>query len=196
MAKITPQEKSNGYEEIAESFMLSRNPHIGLATVREWSKTLNPGCSILELGCGHGVPISQALTDSGFALYAVDASVTMIKAFRDRFPNAHSECSSVEDSEFFSRTFDGVVAWGLMFLLAPDVQASLIKKIAKVLNRGGKFLFTSPQAAVTWSDAMTGRESVSLGAGEYQRILRADGLFLTGEQSDEGDNHYYFASKP
>jgi 2-polyprenyl-3-methyl-5-hydroxy-6-metoxy-1,4-benzoquinol methylase len=196
MAKITPQEKSNGYEEIAESFMMRRNPHIGLATVREWSKTLAHGSSILELGCGHGVPISQVLTDSGFAVYAVDASVKMINAFRERFPNAHAECSSVEDSEFFGRTFDGVVAWGLMFLLAPDVQPSIIKKVAKVLNRGGRFLFTSPQAAVTWSDAMTGRESISLGADEYQRILRAEGLFLTGEQSDEGDNHYYFASKP
>jgi 2-polyprenyl-3-methyl-5-hydroxy-6-metoxy-1,4-benzoquinol methylase len=196
MVEIIPEDKSNGYEEIAERFIRGRNPGIGAATVQEWTKTLSPGSSILDLGCGHGVPISQVLSEFGFALYAVDASAKMITAFRERFPNTPAECSSVEDSEFFRRTFDGVVAWGLMFLLATDVQSIVIRKVAKALNRGGKFLFTSPQEAVTWSDAITGRKSISLGADVYQQILRAEGLLLIGEESDEGDNHYYFTAKP
>ena len=193
--KTIPQDKSNGYEEIAERFIRVRNPHIGAATVREWSRTLPPDSSVLDLGCGNGVPISHVLSEFGFALYAVDASAKMITAFRERFPNACAECSSVEDSEFFHRTFDGVVAWGLMFLLWIDVQRIIIRKVARALNRGGKFLFTSPREAVTWCDPITGRKSISLGGDVYQQILRAEGLLLIGEQSDEGDNHYYFTSK-
>jgi hypothetical protein len=71
----------------------------------------------------------------------------MIAAFRDRFPDAHAECSSVEGSAFFGRSFDGVIAWGLMFLLPADVQTLVMRKVASVLNRGGKFLFTAPQGA-------------------------------------------------
>jgi 2-polyprenyl-3-methyl-5-hydroxy-6-metoxy-1,4-benzoquinol methylase len=189
------QDKSNGYEQVAESFMLARNPRIGASTIREWSQTLAPGSSILDLGCGHGVPISQALTEQGFAVYGVDASPKLIEAFRQRFPAAHAECSAVEDSEFFRREFDGIVAWGLIFLLPPDVQSVVIHKISRVLNRNGKFLFTSPKEAVTWRDALTGRESVSLGAERYQQILRKEGLVLVGEQSDDGDNHSYLVSK-
>jgi hypothetical protein len=63
LAKTTPQDKSNGYEEAAESFMSTRNPHVGVATVREWSQTLAPSSSILDLGCGHGMPISQVLIE-------------------------------------------------------------------------------------------------------------------------------------
>jgi len=151
--------------------------------------------SILDLGCGHGVPISQALINEGFAVYGVDASAKMIAAFRERFPDAHAECSSVEDSEFFNITFDGVVAWGLMFLLSPAIQTLVILKVARALNPGGKFLFTSPRGAVTWTDVLTRRESISLGFQAYQEILLAEGLVLTGEQSDDGENHYYLVSK-
>jgi SAM-dependent methyltransferase len=191
-----PQDKSNGYEQIAEHFMCARNPRIGPAMVREWSRTLPPGTAILDLGCGHGNPISQALSDEGFVIYGVDASATLITAFRERFPQARSECAAAEDSEFFCRTFDGIVAWGLMFLLPPDTQTTLIGKVARALNPGGKFLFTFTHEAATWSDSLTGRISISLGAERYQQILRTEGLVVVGETVDEGENYYYFVSKP
>jgi SAM-dependent methyltransferase len=196
MANTIPHDKSNGYEQIAETFMRARNPRIGPVTVREWSKPLPPATSILDLGCGYGVPISQVLIDQGFVVYGVDASLKLITAFRERFPNACAECAPVEDSEFFRRTFDGILAWGLMFLLPPDVQAAVIGKVARALNPGGRFLFTSPKKAITWSDAPTGRTSISLGVEGYEQILRAEGLVLVGEAVDEGENYYYFVSKP
>ena len=44
-------------------------------------------------------------------------------------------------------------------------------------------------------DALTDRESISLGTEQYQRILRAEGLVLIGEECDEGNNYYYLSSK-
>ena len=196
MAKNVPRDKSNGYEDIAATFLSTRNPSIGAATVREWSRPLPRGSAILDLGCGHGVPVSEALTEGGFSVYGVDASPKMIAAFRERFPEAHAECSGVEDSKFFNRRFDGAVAWGLLFLLPADLQAMVIAKVGRVLRSGGKFLFTAPRERVAWEDALTGRESTSLGWEAYQKILRAEGLDLMGEDRDEGDNHYYFALKP
>jgi len=195
MANAVPLDRSNGYEQVAESFMRARNPRIGVATVREWSRTLPPAASILDLGCGHGVPISQALIGDGFAVYGVDASPKLTAAFRERFPQAHAECAAAEESDFFGRRFDGVVAWGLMFLLPADVQPIVIGKVAGALNPGGRFLFTSPSGPITWSDVLTGRTSVSLGRKVYLEILGAAGLTLIGEACDEGDNHYYSVAK-
>ena len=119
----------------------------------------------------------------------------MIAAFRAQFPGAPAECSMIEDSDFFARTFDGVVAWGLIFLLTPEAQSLLIRKVSRALNKGGEFLFTSPQRVCEWSDALTGRRSVSLGLEAYHRILIAEGLAPVGERQDEGGNHYYLALK-
>jgi 2-polyprenyl-3-methyl-5-hydroxy-6-metoxy-1,4-benzoquinol methylase len=193
---MEPPDKSNGYEEVAELFMSERDSRTGVSTVREWSRTLAPGSSILDLGCGHGVPISQVLIEASFKLYGVDASKTVIESFRKRFPNVHAECAAFEDSSFFGRTFDGVVAVGLVFLLNPDVQFLLIRKVAQVLNSNGKFLFTSPKEKCTWGDILTHRESVSLGADRYRELLQAEGLILVGEMADEGNNHYYSVRKP
>lgn len=188
-------DSSNGYNSLAHEFMLRRSPTIGAATVREWARALPPGGEVLDLGCGHGVPISEALIQGGFEVYGVDASPWMAAAFRARFPQAHLACEAVEDSGFFGRTFDGVVAWGLFFLLAADAQVALIHRVAPVLRPGGRFLFTSPEQACTWTDVLTGRQSVSLGKEVYEVTLAEAGLELLDEYQDEGENYYYDAWK-
>ena len=188
---------SNGYEAVAEAYIAGRGSGgtVGVAEVRQWAQTLPPGASVLDLGCGNGVPISQVLLDSGLIVYGVDASAKMIAAFRARFPTLLAECSPVEVSSFFGRTFDGVVAWGLMFLLAPASQELVIRKAASVLSSGGRFLFTSPRQVTEWEDGMTGQLSVSLGAERYTQLLQAAGLTLVGEREDMGQNHYYLSVK-
>ena len=139
------------------------------------------------------MPVSQVLIDEGFEVAGIDASANMIEAFRELFPNSLAKCEAVEDSDFFDRTFEGIVCVGLMFLLPAETQRILIAKVSHALRNGGQFLFTSPKQACTWSDVMTGRLSISLGSGEYRRILGVEQLDLVGEGEDEGENHYYFA---
>ena len=191
-------DKSNGYEEIASLFIAGRGRNergVGASVVADWSRVLPQGASILDLGCGTGVPISLTLIRRGFNLYGVDASHSMIAAFRDRFPSVPIECAAVEDSDFFNRTFDGVVVWGLFFLLSAEVQRKLITKIAAVLPIGGRLLFTAPSSICSWSDAMTGRTSISVGYRAYRRALEAEGMSLVGVCRDEGRNHHYDAQK-
>ncbi|MDH5821988.1 class I SAM-dependent methyltransferase [Luteimonas sp. RD2P54] len=167
-----------------------------MSTVRDWAGSLPRGGSVLDLGCGAGVPVARALIDAGFAVHGVDASPAMIAAFRARFPGSPAECSAVEDAQFLRRSFDGAIAWGLMFLLQPATQRELIRRVALSLAPGGRFLFTAPDEACEWPDNLTGRTSVSLGSAAYRRALESEGLALVGEAEDEGQNHYYFASKP
>jgi len=191
-------DKSNGYEEIASIFISGRGRNhsgVGASVVADWSQQLPDRATVLDLGCGNGVPISQALIERGFNVYGVDASARMVAAFRARFPTVPVECAAVEDSDFFGRTFDGVVAWGLFFLLDAEVQRRLIAKVAAVLPSGGRLLFTSPSQSCSWADAMTGRTSISLGYEAYRKALEAEGMSLVGTRLDEGENHYYFAQK-
>lgn len=207
VASISPNSKlvsdaSNGYDAVAAEFLVGRGDRatrgiaIGVRTVRTWAKTLRLGGAVLDLGCGPGDPITRIFLDAGFSAYGVDASPRMVGAFRARFPVVPIECNSVERSNFFGREFAGVIAWGLMFLLQPRVQEQLIDKVARVLARGGQFLFTAPREVCEWRDGMTGQRSESLGAEAYRRLLETAGLVVIDETDDEGDNHYYISRKP
>ncbi len=191
-------DKSNGYEAISALFIKGRGQAvngIGISSVRGWAKTLQPGSVVLDLGCGTGVPVSKILIDAGMIVYGVDASPAMAVAFYQNFPAMHIACEAVEDSLFFDRKFDAIIAWGLMFLLPADAQIMLIKKTAAALNPGGKLLFTSPYKPINWNDAMTDRYSSSLGGEKYKELIISSGLSLIAEFEDEGENHYYHAVK-
>jgi SAM-dependent methyltransferase len=195
---VVDPDKSNGYEEIASIFISGRGLNhsgVGASVVAEWSQKLPDSAKVLDLGCGNGVPISQALIERGFNVYGVDASAKMVAAFRARFPTVPVECAAAEDSDFFDRTFDGVVAWGLFFLLDAEVQCRLTAKVATVLPSGGRLLFTAPSQSCSWADVMTGRTSISLGLDAYRNALEVEGMSLVGTHRDDGDNHYYFAHK-
>lgn len=187
-------DRSNGWEAVAAGFLETRElSSIGVATVRSWARSLRPGTAVLDLGCGSGAPIARALLEDGFSVYGVDASPTLTAAFRSRFPNSPVACEAVEESTFFGRDFDGVVAWGLLFLLSEETQRSVLHRVGRVLGPGGRLLFTAPAQGCAWADLSTGRPSVSLGADAYREALAEAGLMLAAEHVDEGENHYYDA---
>jgi 2-polyprenyl-3-methyl-5-hydroxy-6-metoxy-1,4-benzoquinol methylase len=195
---VDTPDKSNGYEQVASAFISGRGQNhngVGARVVAEWSRLLRDGATVLDIGCGTGVPISETLIKHGFEVYGIDASPSMVAAFKARFPMNPVQCEAVEDSDFFNRDFDAVVAWGLFFLLYPEAQRRLIQRLATVLPRNGKLLFTAPSEVCSWSDAMTGRTSISLGFEEYRGELEANGMSLVGTYRDEGDNHYYSAQR-
>lgn len=191
-------DKSNGYERVATRFIETRGQNIdgiGASSVRNWARTLQQGSCILDLGCGTGIPISKVLIDEGMTVYGVDASVTLINEFRQNFPQAPVACEPAEDSLFFNLKFDAIISWGLIFLLSIDVQEKVIQKAAGALRTEGKLLFTAPYQKTEWEDVMTKQPSRSLGAEKYKKLLSASGLTLIEEFEDEGENHYFSASK-
>ncbi|WP_020653010.1 class I SAM-dependent methyltransferase [Massilia niastensis] len=180
---------SGGWEAIAAEFLAARSD-IGSGVVRRWATHLPPGADVVDIGCGSGAPISLALVEEGFTVFGIDASPTLLSAFRRRFPEAPAACEAVQGSTFFGRKFDGAVAVGLMFLLAEDDQRKLIDSVGTALKPGGRFLFSAPRAPCAWKDLQTGRPSRSLGEATYRRLLAGAGMRLMNSYVDEGDNHY------
>ena len=190
-------DRSNGYEGVATEFLAGRGrasaTAIGTGRVRDWALTLRHGAAVLDLGCGTGLPITKLLVDEGFEVFAIDAAPSLVAAFRDNLPQVPVACESVLESAFFDRTFHAVLSWGLIFLLQPDEQRRLIARIGDALEPGGRLLFTSEARPVAWNDVMTGLESRSLGADEYRTLLAAEGIVVTSEYEDRGQNHYFDA---
>ena len=158
--------------------------------MRKWASQFPPGSELLELGCGHGV-ISQVLLEAGVKLSVVDASPTLLREFHKRFPDVEVERSTAQKSELLNRKYDGVVAWGLIFLLAETDQRWVLRRAADALRPNGRLVFTAPNEALTWTDSITERPSLSLGATAYEALLRDLGLDVLSGVIDEGGNCYY-----
>lgn len=187
-----PPDQTNGWEGVAKDFIEnSWRSNVGVPIIDAWTRTLPPGASIINLGCGPGCPRDAVLFDAGFAVYGIDASPSMVRAFSSRFPNAKVICEPAESSTFFGQTFDAVFSSGLVFLLEPEIQRIVIRRVPDALKSGGRFLFTAPTQVATWNDLSTGRLSFSLGEQEYKSLLSDAGLTVVAEYMDEGENHYY-----
>lgn len=141
-------DRSNGYEGIAPEFLArrgsGRSTGIGVNQVRKWARTLPPGAAVIDLGCGPGFPITEVLVTESLSTFGVDAAPSFVQAFQRNLPETPVVCEAVQDSRFFDRTFDGVLAWGLMFLLSPEDQRQLIERIAGILlPRGPAAVYVS-----------------------------------------------------
>lgn len=186
---------SNGYDAVAETFMRVRSSTTGVAVLRNWMRTLPQGGSVLDVGAGSGAPLTAELIEAGFNVSAIDASPKMVTAFGRRFPDIEVACEAAEDSTFFDRSFDGLLAVGLVFLLPAERQGPLIKHMASALKPGGRMLFSAPRQIGDWEDVLTGQQSFSLGERAYKDIAAAAGLDIIGEHVDEGESYYYEAKK-
>jgi 2-polyprenyl-3-methyl-5-hydroxy-6-metoxy-1,4-benzoquinol methylase len=185
------------YDAIFEWYVTERSSVIGLPEIEELTRSLPRGARVLDLGCGTGIPIAKFLIDADFEVFGIDSSPKMIARFRQQFPRANASCEMIEESEFFGRTFNAVVCWGVMFHLDRAAQERVIARTAASLNEHGKFLFTSGEEEGTVEGVMNGTtfRYISLGADTYERLLNENGLELLDRHLDKADNYVYIAGK-
>jgi 2-polyprenyl-3-methyl-5-hydroxy-6-metoxy-1,4-benzoquinol methylase len=146
-------DRSNGWEAVALRLIADRS-RIGESVVRDWCRTLPPAAEVLDLGCGAGVPVTEALLAQGCRVHGIDAAPTLVAAYAQRFPGVPVRCEAAEDSDLFGRQFDGIVSVGLLFLLSPAAQMQVIPRMGQALRTGGRLLFSSPQQVCSWNDLL------------------------------------------
>lgn len=192
------QQKMKEYDQLVDWYVAQRNCAIGVAEIARLAALLPVGATVVDIGCGDGIPISQRLLDYGFKVYGIDSSGEMVKRFQANFPGVAVECSDVLTSDLFGREFDAAVAYGVVFHLSPPNQARLIRKIAHHLRPGGLLLFNSGNEEGEGVSEMAGIRipQYSLSAAQYEETLRANGMILVQHYLDpQSEGYIYLARK-
>lgn len=185
------------YDQIYTWYTNSRNDKIGLQEAEYLVKHLPKGSKVLDLGCGDGKPIAIYLSKNGFDVFGIDSSLKMIQEFQNNLPNAKWQFSDLLHSNFFNDTFDGIIAWGVMFHLNELNQKHAIEKISKHIRKGGIFIFTSAKAVGACKSFMNQVEFsyTSLGSENYCKLLTQFGFELISEYLDNNENYIYISKK-
>src|SRR5438128_8010531 len=70
------------YDLIADWYATDRSRSIGVAEALAVAATLPAHSRILDIGCGNGVPITEALVNAGHRVVGLDSSAGMLDRFR------------------------------------------------------------------------------------------------------------------
>lgn len=147
--------------------------------------------TVLDLGCGTGMPMMGYLIDEGLQVTGVDASERMLEIARQHLPDAEFICS---DMRKFSvdRKFDAIIAWHSFFHLPSEDQPAMFGIFKAHLNPGGVLLFTSGKTrGEAWG--MNGGENLfhaSLNTEEYQLLLEKNGFSVLVYREDDPECGY------
>ncbi|RYZ43884.1 MAG: class I SAM-dependent methyltransferase [Myxococcaceae bacterium] len=186
------------YDLIADWYASQRTGHMGVPEVTALAASLPTGASVLDVGCGTGLPLTRVLLEHGCHVMGVDSSRELLTRFQANFPHVRVLCALIQSCELQARTFDAAIAWGVLFHLRHEEQEQAIARIASALKPGAAFLFTSGDVHGSIEGApMNGVpfRYHSYSVDGYRDLLRAHGLTLEATHTDPGENVCFLSRK-
>jgi SAM-dependent methyltransferase len=188
------------YDLIADWYASERVDETGVPEALALVRTLSPNARVLDIGCGNGLPITKALLAAGVQVVGIDSASKMLARFRVNLPVTPAVRAVAQALPFADATFDGAVAWGVMFHLPPAEEIKVIASVARLLKPNGSFLFTAGDVGDDSGDhvgIMNGVEFryYSFTMDGYRRVLVDHGLTLVDFHTDKGENGYFLATK-
>lgn len=153
-----------GYDQAASAFLTIRvRDGTDAAQLDDLIARLDPDSSVLDAGCGSGVPISQRLLAEGHRVVGLDSSggqLTLARSLIDRFPVVQGDLSCLP---FTDETFDSVVSYYAVIHVARDEHPLVVEEFHRVLRAEGTLLL-----CMGWTDLPEDNDPVSwLGVPMY-----------------------------
>jgi len=133
-----------GYDRMAEQYLATKDPEdpLALAALKDLASLLPPGATVLDLGCGAGVPVTRWLADIGFAVTGVDVSARQLELARRNVPEGTFLKGDMTEVVFAPETFDAAVAFHSIIHVPRSEHPALLQRIHRWLRPGSALLAT------------------------------------------------------
>lgn len=189
------------YDLIADWYPSDRGRSVGVREALDAVEALPRGARVLDVGCGNGFPITDALVNAGYRVVGLDSSSGMLTRLRVNLPTTPVVRGDARVCPFPEHTFDAAISWGMMFHLTIPDQDTAVASVSRVLKPGAPFLFTAAEVAgVEHDDAgitgmMNGVTFHYWAVDSCRALVARHGLELVSVHDDPGINTYFLARK-
>jgi SAM-dependent methyltransferase len=187
------------YDQIAEWYMTDRGRTVGVAEALAVAATLPANSRILDVGCGNGVPITEALVNAGHWVSGLDSSAGMLAFFRINLADTPVVRGDARCCPFADGSSDAAISWGMMFHLPPADQATMFASVSSSLKPAAPFLFTAAEIESADDNGIAGTmNGVTFhyyAVASYRMLIGEHDLVLVDVHDDPGVSTYYLARK-
>jgi len=149
---------------------------------------VEPGGTVLDLGCGPGKPMAEYLIANGLDVCGVDSSPTMIAMARENLPGREFVVADMRTLSL-GRRFSGILAWDSFFHLTPDGQRRMFANFREHAGTSAALMYTSGPRPGEAIGQLRGEPlyHASLAPEEYRTLLAAHGFAVVAERMEDPD---------
>jgi len=141
-----------GYDAIAAQYLAARRVNADqLSLLQNLIDRLPEGASVLDAGCGAGIPVTRWLSES-FIVTGVDISEEQIRLARASIPQATFLCQDITNLRFAAGAFDAICSLYAVIHIPRDEHRPLLQSFHRLLKPGGLLLLC--MGAVDWPGAV------------------------------------------
>jgi cyclopropane fatty-acyl-phospholipid synthase-like methyltransferase len=105
-----------------------------------FSELIERGKTVLDVGCGDGLPVDRYLVGQGLAVNGIDASARMIELARTNVPEAFYEVKDVFELKEAEYCVDGIVSLRALIHFPRESYHALLKTFGSFMSNGGALL--------------------------------------------------------
>ena|SRR2546426_11297289 len=131
---------ADAYDQIGERYLEWQASQPRQEELARWLNLVHdyvkPGAHVLDVGCGAGIPLTRALSET-FDVTGVDISARQIELARNNVPAARFIHGDVTKLNFSPASFHAVVGWYSLFHIPRDEQVALFRSVGQWLHPGG-----------------------------------------------------------
>lgn len=199
---MEPQELGRKYDKIAQWW--HEQHHASAYGMQQLARALSyastTGRRALDVGCGAGGRVVNALLAQGYEVTGIDVSAEMIRLAARNHPDAvfHVQDICIWEPD---GTFDFIVAWDSIFHLPLQMQRPVMDKLCRLLDKNGVIIYSFGNATGDHTDTWHDDEFYysSIGMNGNLAALLENGLtvlHLELDQFPEQRHAYVIGQKP
>ena len=188
-----------GYNEVAEIYSAQRDEFKNNKYLDRLISLLEPGASVLDIGCGAGVPVDKYLSDKGFKITGIDISEKQIGLAKKNLPACSFHVKDMVQIHEGEYRADAVISFYAIFHIPREQHPDLFWKINSFLPQGGHLLVTMGSSEWEGSEDFHGTQMwwSHYGSEKNEEIIKQAGFRIILNEIDEsgGEKHQVILAK-
>ena len=140
---------SDGYTRIAEKYQKQRSLYDSKNLLLKFIRNVPKGSSVVDLGCGAGIPVTKFLADEGFKMTGIDFSGGMLKLARNNVPNSRFIKMNIADMKLKQDSFDGAVSFYAIIHVPRKNHTKIYECLHKIIKHNG-FILVNAGGTKEW----------------------------------------------